>query len=59
MTTYQYFDHKVYCENGNVSCETCSIPELIAKSILFMHENNIRTLEVNGSPIKLCNGFRY
>jgi hypothetical protein len=38
-------------DGHSVTCDTCSIPAVIAAAVKFMHGHNVRSMMVDGAPL--------
>jgi ferredoxin-like protein FixX len=49
---FQDYHRLVLRSDKSVTCGTCSIPKTAAAAIVFMYENGVINLTVDGAPIK-------
>lgn len=45
-------EHKIILSTDGVKCETCSLSAVTAKAIVFMFENGVIKMTVDGAVIK-------
>lgn len=50
-STFDFHGHTVKLQDGKVTCETCSVPDVVCRAIEFMAGHNIRSLVVDGAPV--------
>lgn len=57
LATFQLHDHhtitlRVDGDSVKAECETCSLPDVVAKAVVFMHKHKVRSMTIDGAPIK-------
>lgn len=45
--SFSYYSHVINCDDVGVSCETCSVPMVIALACQFMHACAVKSLIID------------